>query len=167
MLSFILAFTFGAPPDLPSADLRLTLLENARKTQAKWNDEATKRIEALEAENRALRKRTSLCPCIVNAEANWVPTVTPSMKAANCPCGIPGCQCGCAAGGVCTCLQAKAVGTTCTIDPVTGQMSCGPSLLTPPPYMSAPMQHPAYGGCANGSCGPSRGGFRLFGGRRR
>lgn len=144
MLFIVIAL--AAPPDVPPMDLRITLLETKAKSQAAWNEEANARIEKLEAECRRLQARGSLCPCILNAEANNTPVVVPSFGTAQ----------------------------SCTVDPVTGQMNCAPQATgyqQQQPYYGGSPYMGGGGSCADGSCGPSqgrRGIFRggLFGRRR-
>jgi hypothetical protein len=84
MLVLILATVCQMPPQAPPLEHRVVILEAKAKTHDKMFDEVQTRLAKLEG-----------------------------VKSTTCPCGVANCQCGCATGGVCRCLeQVKASAST-------------------------------------------------------
>jgi hypothetical protein len=103
MLVLILATACQMPPQAPPLEHRVVILEAKAKTHDKMFDEVQTRLAKLEG-----------------------------VKSTPCPCGVANCQCGCATGGVCRCLeQVKASAKT-----VSGYIS-----LIEPVYGATLVQH--------------------------
>lgn len=156
-IAVVLAFTIAAPAQQSLND-RLEALERQTK---QLNDLSTK-VDAIEKKVDALSAKIDMLTQVGAPAAPPKPTAQRPM--------CPGCNCGCADTGVCTCATMRsAVPRAMTTDQartLSTTWTYSTDGVTWYPYSGATVQsYGDVGACANGSC--STGGGRGLFGRRR